>query len=144
MRNQIAFMAVLLFTSIQAHMVMQYPPAFRSKYNPYVDGTTLDTNLRDPINKTPDRFPCKDFQADLGTRLGTSVATFTTGAVHNFTIEQNSASHGGGSCQIALSYDKAKSFTVIHSFMGGCGFPGNYKFTIPPDAPVARGAIFSW
>ncbi|KAI5781951.1 hypothetical protein EDC01DRAFT_665497 [Geopyxis carbonaria] len=63
----------------------------------------------------------------------------------------NNAHHGGGSCQVSLSYDRGKTFTVIKSFIGGCpvatGNPvqGNqrFPFTIPADAPHGI-ALFAW
>jgi hypothetical protein len=66
------------------------------------------------------------------------------------------APHGGGSCQISLTYDTAPTassrFTVIKSFMGGCPVltagndaPGPYvlSYTIPEDAPKGK-AILAW
>lgn len=49
----------------------------------------------------------------------------------------------GGSCQISLSYDKGKTFKVIHSYIG-CPKPNTpLSFQIPADAPKGP-AIFSW
>ena len=53
------------------------------------------------------------------------------------------ATHGGGSCQLSLSYDNGGSFYVIESMMGGCPLTTTYDFKIPSD--VANGnALFAW
>lgn len=54
------------------------------------------------------------------------------------------ATHGGGSCQISLSYDRGASFHVIHSMVGGCPLKSSYEFTIPSDAPSCDNALFAW
>ncbi|TVY43647.1 hypothetical protein LSUB1_G001011 [Lachnellula subtilissima] len=72
------------------------------------------------------------------------------------------ATHGGGSCQISITYDKAPSksskFKVIHSIIGGCpiqGVSGNngesasspdpstYSFKIPSTLPTGD-ATLAW
>ncbi|TVY52004.1 hypothetical protein LCER1_G007756, partial [Lachnellula cervina] len=72
------------------------------------------------------------------------------------------ATHGGGSCQISITYDKAPSksskFKVIHSIIGGCpiqGVAGNngesatsvdpstYSFKIPSNLPTGD-ATLAW
>jgi hypothetical protein len=54
-----------------------------------------------------------------------------------------SATHGGGSCQLSLSYDNGATFYVIQSMEGGCPLTTTYDFTIPGD--VADGnALFAW
>jgi hypothetical protein len=73
-----------------------------------------------------------------------------------------SATHGGGSCQISVTYDesptKSSTFKVIHSIEGGCpikGVAGNngdsasavdpdtYSFTIPSSLPTGT-AVLAW
>lgn len=52
--------------------------------------------------------------------------------------------HRGGSCQISLSYNIGRTFTVISSIIGSCAKVGaSYAFTVPADAPAGR-AVFSW
>jgi hypothetical protein len=135
---------VLLCTGTRAHMELLYPAPFRSQFNPQVTEATKDINQKNPL--TPEQFPCKGYQKDMDspTGLGKPTAEFTTGGTHNFSINQNTAVHGGGSCQLALSYDKGKSFTVIHSYLGSCGFPGKYDFTMPSDAPTSNQALLAW
>ncbi|TVY23583.1 hypothetical protein LHYA1_G007528 [Lachnellula hyalina] len=72
------------------------------------------------------------------------------------------ATHGGGSCQISVTYDSAPSksskFKVIHSIIGGCpieGVAGNngesadspdpstYSFKIPSNLPTGN-ATLAW
>jgi hypothetical protein len=73
-----------------------------------------------------------------------------------------SATHGGGSCQISITYDQAptasSTWKVIHSIEGGCpiqGVAGNngndasavdpstYSFTIPSTLPTGT-AVLAW
>jgi hypothetical protein len=53
------------------------------------------------------------------------------------------ATHGGGSCQLSLSYDNGTTFYVIQSMEGGCPLVTTYQFTIPSDAPNGN-ALFAW
>ena len=73
-----------------------------------------------------------------------------------------SATHGGGSCQVSITYDKnptqSSTFKVIHSIEGGCpikGVAGNtgdsadavdpdtYSFTVPTSLPTGT-ATLAW
>ena len=54
-----------------------------------------------------------------------------------------SAMHGGGSCQLSLSYDNGATFQVIQSMIGGCPLTTKYDFTIPSDAPIGT-ALLAW
>ena len=64
---------------------------------------------------------------------------------HNITfVKEYSNPHDFGSMQVALSYDGAKSFYVIHSWQGQAADPERvYDFVVPKDAPKGE-AIFSW
>ncbi|KAK4907334.1 hypothetical protein LTR66_017650, partial [Elasticomyces elasticus] len=55
-----------------------------------------------------------------------------------------SVTHGGGSCQLSLSYDNGKSFHVITSIIGGCPLKDTWNFTIPANSPSADSALFAW
>ncbi|KAK5661561.1 hypothetical protein OQA88_11469 [Cercophora sp. LCS_1] len=125
---------------VSAHMEMSYPPPFRSKFNP--NAANIDYSMTSPLSNDGTNYPCKGYQADLGTPAGASTATFAPGGSYNFTIT-GGAAHGGGSCQASLSYDGGKTFTVIKSIIGGCPLSSNYDFTIPADAQTGQ-AIFSW
>ncbi|KAJ4403633.1 hypothetical protein N0V82_010627, partial [Gnomoniopsis sp. IMI 355080] len=71
------------------------------------------------------------------------------GSKANMTItgasEGSSANHGGGSCQISLSTDGAKTFTVLQSIIGNCPTSGtsNLDFSIPADAPTGN-HVLAW
>lgn len=43
------------------------------------------------------------------------------------------ATHGGGSCQLSLSFDGGNEFKVIKSIIGGCPETKKYSFTIPSE-----------
>ena len=139
--------AALGFQSLaSAHMLLSYPPAFRYEGNPNVPQGSIDYSLTSPLEADGSNFPCKGYQSDLGSAAGASVVTWVTGGTYNFTLG-GSAPHDGGSCQIALSYDKGKTFTVIHSYMGGCPTVspagGSFSFNVPSDAPQGA-AMFAW
>lgn len=129
-----------------AHMDMQYPPPLKSKFNPYaVAANDVDYSMTSPLLASGADFPCKGYQSLLGTAQGTSVATFAPGGKYNLTIE-GAAYHDGGSCQASLSYDKAKTFTVIQSWVGECPIStgGSWDFTIPSDAPTGKDVLLAW
>ena len=147
MNSFIFLTAALGFQSlVSAHMLLSYPPAFRYEGNPNVPQNLIDYSLTSPLNADGSNFPCKGYQSDLGSAAGTSVATWSVGGTYNFTLG-GSATHDGGSCQAALSYDKGKTFTVIHSYLGGCPVVtpagGSFNFQIPSDAPTGA-AMFAW
>ena len=137
-------LAVLLAGSqlASAHMEISFPPPLRSRFNTFADPATIDYTNTAPLAATGANYPCKGYQVDIGTASGKSVATFNAGGAYNFTVV-GGAPHGGGSCQVSLSYDKGKTFTVIQSIVGGCPLSSNYPFTIPSDAP-AGDAIWAW
>ncbi|SPO05709.1 uncharacterized protein DNG_08396 [Cephalotrichum gorgonifer] len=128
--------------SVMAHMDMSNPPALRHKNNPN-NGGDIDNNLIAPV--TADNFPCHGSLDLLGTAEGAPVAEYKAGESYSATIS-GGATHGGGSCQFSLSYDKGKTWTVIQSIVGGCPMSDGqtFDFTIPADAPSSDAAIFSW
>ncbi|KAG7294414.1 hypothetical protein NEMBOFW57_004485 [Staphylotrichum longicolle] len=135
-------LAVLLAGSqlASAHMEISFPPPFRSKFNP--NAVNVDYTNTAPLAASGANYPCKGYHSDLGSAAGKSTATFAPGGNYNFTVV-GGAPHGGGSCQVSLSYDKGKTFTVIQSIIGGCPLSSNYPFTIPSDAPAGE-AIWAW
>ena len=106
--------ALSLLSSAKAHMSLSWPEPFRAEVNPFVPQAEIDYSITSPLNPDGSNFPCKGYQSDLGSVAGTSVATWAAGTQYNFTVF-GSATHGGGSCQAALSYDKGVSWKVIHS-----------------------------
>lgn len=124
-----------------AHMQLLSPPALRSKFNSLSDPAKIDYSMTSPILAAG--LPCKGYQVELGTPGGASVVTWAQGSSVSFTLA-GSVLHNGGSCQVALSTDKGKTWYVIHTWQGGCPLNnGPFNFNIPSDAPVGP-ALFSW
>jgi len=122
-----------------AHMEMSWPYPYRSKYDPKSNFATIDYSMTSPLAASGSNFPCKGYQDD--TPQGT-VYTFNTGQTYNITLA-GSATHGGGSCQISLSYDNGTSFRVIKSMIGGCPLKTNWDFSIPTYVPSGS-AMLAW
>ncbi|CRG91584.1 hypothetical protein PISL3812_08634 [Talaromyces islandicus] len=136
MKNTFAIYAFLASTA-SAHMQMSNPYPIRSPLNPD-GGDNKDYSYTSPLDASGANFPCKGYQNDAFK----SVATYEAGQQYSMSLE-GSATHGGGSCQLSLSYDTGKSFTVIESIEGGCPLTSKYSFTIPSDAPSGQ-ALFAW
>ncbi|KAM3447807.1 hypothetical protein MY3296_008377 [Beauveria thailandica] len=133
--------ALMGFVSLTAaHMQMTNPAPFRSKHNPYT--TDVDWNMNGPLEASGANFPCKGYHRLLNTPQGRSVATWKAGGRYTFSVE-GSATHNGGSCQASLSYDGGKTFTAIHSYVGGCPLKSTWPFTLPDDTPAGE-ALFAW
>ncbi|KAJ0124612.1 spore coat protein sp96 precursor [Diaporthe amygdali] len=130
--------------SASAHMMLSYPAPLNSKYNPFADSGKIDYSYTAPLAADGSDYPCKGYQSDLGTSAGQATASFAIGGQGNITVV-GGAAHGGGSCQISLSTDGAKTFTVIQSIVGNCPVngEGNFDFTVPSDAP-AGDAVLAW
>ncbi|KAF4986434.1 hypothetical protein FGRMN_10837 [Fusarium graminum] len=127
----------------QAHMEMTYPPPFKSKANTNA-GSDVDYSMTAPLEASGANFPCKGYHSLFGTPEGASVANWEAGGSYNMSIT-GGANHGGGSCQASLSFDKGKSWQVIHSYVGNCPGAGTstFDFKVPGDAPSGE-AIFAW
>lgn len=138
-----ALMAALA-GSASAHMMLSYPAPFNSKYNQFADSGKIDYSYTAPLAADGSDYPCKGYQSDLGTSAGQPTASFAVGGQGNITVV-GGAAHGGGSCQISLSTDGAKTFKVIQSIIGNCptNGEGNFDFTVPSDAP-AGDAVLAW
>ncbi|KAK2003515.1 extracellular protein [Colletotrichum falcatum] len=144
MKGTLVSALVLLASQAAAHMAITYPPPLRSKENPN-SGYDIDYSITSPLSASGSDFPCKGTLNLLGTPEAAPVATWQAGQTYNMTIA-GGANHNGGSCQAALSFDKGKTFTVIHSYIGACPVAGtsSLKFTLPADTPSAQDAIFAW
>ncbi|EEH06906.1 conserved hypothetical protein [Histoplasma capsulatum G186AR] len=123
---------------VYSHMQMLNPLPIRSPLNP-ANSANMDFNYKDPLWKNGSNYPCKGYLTDSFK----ATAEYKAGNEYEMTIDQNIATHGGGSCQISLSYDQGKSFKVIKSIIGGCPIPLKYKFKIPSNAPSGK-AVFAW
>lgn len=145
MYNAKQLLIATMVGAASAHMQMQFPAPFKSNFNQFAEkGTDAASNMNAPLKADGSDFPCKGFQSDLGTPAGQPTASFAVGGQGNITIADGGAPHGGGSCQISLSMDGAKTFTVVQSIIGGCPASGaSYDFTIPEDAPTGD-AVLAW
>ncbi|ESZ98276.1 carbohydrate-Binding Module family 18 protein [Sclerotinia borealis F-4128] len=138
----VALAALLCTSTIDAHLSLTFPAPFRSALNPNAVQSQIDYSITAPLAASGANFPCK--YNDMGTPGGKSVVTWEAGATANWTVGTG-ALHGGGSCQVALSYDSGKTFRVIHSYIGSCpaAVGSSADFTVPSDAPAGN-AMFTW
>ncbi|KIW68553.1 hypothetical protein PV04_04492 [Phialophora macrospora] len=140
-----AFLAV----AVDAHMMMQSPvPYGKSSLN----NSPLDAGGAD--------FPCKQRPGVYDAEGASNVAAIGEPQTLSFI---GGATHGGGSCQVALSTDlqptKQSKWMVIKSIEGGCpdSFPGNmnddasstaaatFQYTIPEGiAPGEYTVAWTW
>ncbi|KUI58317.1 hypothetical protein VP1G_05559 [Cytospora mali] len=139
-----ALLAALLMGHTAAHMEMKSPPPLRSKYNPHTEPSKIDYSMTNPLQRDGSDFPCKGYHALLGTPAGRSTASLEAGARHSVTVV-GGAVHGGGSCQISLSTDGARTFTVLKSIIGNCpaSTADDIDFTVPADVPTGE-AVLAW
>lgn len=139
-----------LVAAVKAHMVMKTPSPF--------DPAGLNNS---PLDASGSDFPCKFNGAYTAT--GGTTNTYELGSQGELSFI-GSAVHGGGSCQVVMTYDnpptKDSQWKVIHSIEGGCpakGQTGNlpedpngtgagvYNFKIPSDIPAGKGVIgWTW
>jgi hypothetical protein len=113
--------------------------------------------INSPLSADGSNFPCQ-LQFDDSTTPATSIAL---GSVQPLDFT-GSATHGGGSCQISITYDdpptKNSVFKVIQSIEGGCPTknnagnigddasspdPDTYSFTMPTNLPTGK-AVLAW
>ncbi|KAL5339850.1 hypothetical protein BJX70DRAFT_397319 [Aspergillus crustosus] len=127
----------LLASSTYGHIQLSKPYPIRSPLNPDATGEK-DYSYTNPLSSDGSNFPCKGYANDPFH----SVATYSQGSEYDIEL-QGSATHGGGSCQISLSYDQGETFSVIHSILGGCPLEKGYTFTVPSDAPSGE-ALLGW
>ncbi|RKF80937.1 hypothetical protein GcM1_188022 [Golovinomyces cichoracearum] len=140
------YVLAVIVAIVKAHMELSYPAPFRSRFNSKALAGTVDYSMTSPLKTDGSDFPCKGYHKDMQdkTGAGAPVATWSAGSEYSFTVV-GGATHNGGSCQAALSYDSGASFKVIHSYIGECPImtTGNFKFAVPADAKSGN-AIFAW
>jgi hypothetical protein len=124
---------------VSAHMEMSDPLPMRSRLDPLNSGAQIDYNLKSPLNADGSNFPCRGYQNDRPIR---TTATYTAGKTYSMAVA-GTVLHGGGSCQLSLSYDNGATFKVIKSMIGGCPLTLKYDFTVPSYAPSGV-ALFAW
>lgn len=141
---KLALVALLSGSLVDGHMMMAHPVPFGV--------STLNTSPL--VNAKPG-----SSQSDFPCKQRTGVYDITT--MNNMKVDEpqllsfnGSASHGGGTCQLAVSLDKeptAKSvWKVIQTYEGGCPTSGDgndgsnpFTFTIPKDMPNGVSTL-SW
>ncbi|KAI8950752.1 hypothetical protein F4801DRAFT_590115 [Xylaria longipes] len=139
-----------LVAAVNAHMKMATPAPF--------DPDNLNNS---PLDASGSDFPCKFSGAY--TASGGNTNTYELGSSQELSFV-GSAVHGGGSCQVVMTYDNPPTadskWKVIHSIEGGCpakqqagNLPENpdgtdpytYPYKIPSDIPNGKGVIgFTW
>ncbi|KAF6808398.1 hypothetical protein CSOJ01_07537 [Colletotrichum sojae] len=145
-----AIVAFGLATLASAHMKMSSPMPYGA--------SDLDNS---PLKDDGSDFPCKQRTNVYAVEGASNV--FAQGAGGQLAFI-GSAVHGGGSCQVSITYDakpdKNSVWKVIKSIEGGCpakNAAGNlgdnanqanqdtYDFTIPDDMPAGNGTIaWTW
>ncbi|KAJ5756758.1 Extracellular protein [Penicillium manginii] len=133
----LALIAGLLAGSASAHMQMAKPYPIRSPLNKDSKGQK-DYSYTNPLQTSGSDYPCKGYAKDDFD----SQATYKQGQKYTMELE-GSATHDGGSCQLALTYDQGETFKVIESILGDCPIAKKYDFTIPSDAPDGE-ALLAW
>lgn len=147
MFSKVSIVALALVAVSNAHMIMTSPVPYG-----------VDTLNNSPLEASGADFPCK--QRD-GVYTVTTQNTMELGGSYDLAFK-GSAVHGGGSCQVSITYDETPSasstFKVIHSIIGGCPMknvagnngdnkdtvdPDTYNFTIPSTLPAGK-ATLAW
>ncbi|KAH8805972.1 hypothetical protein F5884DRAFT_467234 [Xylogone sp. PMI_703] len=148
MFSQAVFAALCLASSTTAHMIMSQPVPFGK--------SSLDNS---PLIADGSNFPCKQRTGVYDAEGAMNIMPLGSSQPLSFV---GSATHGGGSCQISISYDKeptkSSTWKVIHSIEGGCpvkGQAGNignsadtpdpdtYSFPVPTSLPTGT-ATLAW
>ncbi|KZL82073.1 glycoside hydrolase [Colletotrichum incanum] len=145
-----AIIAFGLATVASAHMKMSSPVPYGA--------SSLDNS---PLDASGSDFPCKQRSGVYEAEGASNV--YAQGASGSLAFI-GSAVHGGGSCQVSITYDakpdKNSVWKVIKSIEGGCpakNAAGNlgdnanqanqdkYDFQIPDDMPAGNGTIaWTW
>ncbi|KAF9935269.1 hypothetical protein FBU30_004844 [Linnemannia zychae] len=140
-----AALAIFSAITVQAHVGLQFPCA---RYHPAAGcpapppGQSIDYDINAPIGtNTFIKSPiCKHTVPYNKRTVFNAGQTITT----KYSV---GASHGGGHCQWALSYDNGKTWVVIKTMIREClrGATGSYSVPvqIPANAPSGK-ATFMW
>jgi hypothetical protein len=137
MRSTIFALATFM-NSAAAHMIMASPVPFGGPGSKGPNNSPLDPSGSD--------YPCKFPGAPSS---GGPMNQFKVGDEQTLSFS-GSATHNGGSCQLAVTLDKIPTknskFKVIHSIEGGCpgvSGPSTFKFPVPSELPNGE-ATFAW
>jgi hypothetical protein len=127
--------ALAMASTVSAHMILFNPDPFK---NPD----------KAPLLASGSNFPCQ--VGSGGSYIVNTMNQWTVGSDVILQIAQNSATHGGGSCQISVTKDKEPTpqsvWKVIHSIEGGCptseqandGKINSFPFTVPSELPEGQ------
>jgi hypothetical protein len=144
-----ATVAVLGLTALSSgHMIMNTPVSYGK--------STLNNS---PLAADGSDFPCKQRSGVYDAEGANN--TLPLGSTQKLAFT-GSATHGGGSCQVSITYDQnpttSSTFKVIHSIEGGCPIrniagnngdsadavdPDTYNFTVPTSLPTGS-ATLAW
>ncbi|KAK3945123.1 putative chitin domain 3 protein [Diplogelasinospora grovesii] len=140
-----------LFALSSAHMLMNTPKPF-----------SVPALHNGPLEASGSDFPCQ--AGSTGTYSSAGVTNVMQLGSQQPLAFTGQATHGGGSCQVSITYDTAPTknsvWKVIHSIEGGCpakNTPGNmgndaaaadpftYSFPIPDNIPTGNATIaWTW
>lgn len=123
-----AWSLLIFIPSAQAHIRMTQPRPL----NGDTDGNKNPLGAGNP-------YPCQGYIPSHPYSVTERYTPGQPAAIHL----AGSATHGGGSCQISLSYDQGESFRVVESIIGGCPLNKTLDFTIPSIAPPGQ-ALLAW
>ncbi|KAG0227866.1 hypothetical protein BGW41_003648 [Actinomortierella wolfii] len=139
----IATFAAIAALTAEAHVAIKSPCP---RYGGYAGcptpppGKSVDYDIRSPIGVfgAANQPLCKHLTP------ATKAPVFKAGQTINLEFDIGAA-HGGGHCQIALSYDGGKKWVVIKEVIRECLRTPGYRLpvTIPNNAPSGR-VIFQW
>lgn len=147
--SALAAILSLVATGVNAHMLLAEPKPF-----------TTPSLQNGPIDTASGRaFPC---QVKAGEGYAGTATKMALGSSQDLAFT-GGATHGGGSCQISITYDESPTkdsvFKVIHSIEGGCvanvagnigdsataASPYTFQFPIPSDIPTGKATLaWSW
>jgi hypothetical protein len=125
-----------------AHVQMVEPFPINSAQDPAVPDSLRDYSYNSPLDASGSDFPCKGYHLQETSHV--SKATYKSGGTGKMSFLAGGAAHGGGSCQVSLSYDNGATWKVIKSMIGGCPVTTSYDFTIPQDAPSSDDVLLAW
>jgi hypothetical protein len=137
----LAFAGILPFLA-SAHVQMAEPFPINSAKDPAVPENLKDNDMNKPLDPSGSDFPCKGYHKQETSHV--SKATYKAGGTGKISFAAGGAPHGGGSCQISLSYDNGATWKVIKSMIGGCPTTPSYDFTVPQDAPSSTDVLLGW
>ncbi|KAI8605949.1 hypothetical protein EDD21DRAFT_298842 [Dissophora ornata] len=153
-KQSVRFLAFYIFLSISslisachAHVGLLRPCARgspRAGCPPPSNGQTIDYDLNSPIgtHDSQDSPICKS-------TIASATRTIVKAGQSIQTSYSVGASHGGGHCQWALSYDSGKTWVVVKTLIREClkgvgsGQPYSVSVPLPANTPNGK-ATFMW